>query len=118
MRLMYLVDHWPGLFEAYLLRELRWMRRHGHSVAVLSLGLRGPHGFRNETRDYVDLAEFGLENIPVLKLETRSSSNEQVLRQSIAFLRMHEAELIDAHLAREPAEVACQLHLETAFPLR
>jgi glycosyltransferase involved in cell wall biosynthesis len=116
MRLMYLVDHWPGLFEAYLLRELRWMRRHGHSVAVLSLGLCGPHGFRNETRDYVDLAEFGLENIPVLKLETRSSSNEQVLRQSTAFLRMHEAELIDAHLAREPAEVACQLHLENGIP--
>ena len=116
MRLMYLVDHWPGLFEAYLLRELQWMRRRGHNVAVLSLGLCGPHGFRHETREYVDLAEFGLKNIPVLELEARSSSNEQVLHQSTAFLRMHEAELIDAHLAREPAEVACQLHLENGIP--
>ncbi|HZD95514.1 MAG TPA: hypothetical protein VE133_14725, partial [Candidatus Sulfotelmatobacter sp.] len=116
MRLMYVVDHWPGLFEAYLLRELQWMRGRGHSVAVLSLGLGGPHGFRNETRDYVDLAEFGLEDIPVLQLDARHSSDEQVIRESAAFLRREEAELIDAHLAREPAEVACKLHLESGIP--
>jgi glycosyltransferase involved in cell wall biosynthesis len=116
MRLVYLVDHWPGLFEAYLLRELEWMRRRGHSVAVLSMGLGGPHGFRNETREYVGLAEFGLEDIPVLQLDARNFSNEQVVRESADFLREHEAELIDAHLAREPAELACQLHLKSGIP--
>jgi glycosyltransferase involved in cell wall biosynthesis len=116
MRLLYLVDHWPGLFEAYLLREMQWMRQHRHSVAVLSLGLGGPHGFRNETRDHVDLAEFGLDDIPVLQLEARHMGYEQVLRESASFVHKCEAELIDAHLAREPAEVACRLHLDSGIP--
>lgn len=111
-----MVDHWPGLFEAYLLRELQWMRQRGHSVAVLSLGLGGPHGFRNETRDHVDLAEFDLDDIPVLQLEARQIGPVRTIRESAAFVRKYEAELIDAHLAREPAEVACQLHLDTGVP--
>jgi len=116
MRLLYLVDHWPGLFEAYLLREMQWMRQRGHHVAVLSLGLGGPHGFRGETRDHVDLTEFGLDEIPVLQLDGRRMDHEQVIRESSTFLHQHEVGLIDAHLAREPAEVACQLSLKSDIP--
>lgn len=116
MRLLYLVDHWPGLFEAYLLRELQWMRQRGHTVAVLSLGLGGPHGFRNETRDYIDLTEFGLNDIPALQLDSKSMDRERVIRESLSFVDKYDMELIDAHLAREPAEVACDLHLGTGIP--
>lgn len=116
MRLLYLVDHWPGLFEAYLLRELQWMRQRGHSVAVLSLGLGGPHGFRNETRNHVDLAEFGLEDVPVLQLEAGRMKQEQIIREAAAFADKHETELVDAHLARQPAEVACQIHHFSGTP--
>jgi glycosyltransferase involved in cell wall biosynthesis len=116
MRLLYLVDHWPGLFEAYLLRELQWMRQRGHSVAVLSLGIGGPHGFRNETRDHVDLAEFGLDDVPVLQLDSKNMDSERVVRESLLFIDKHDVELIDAHLAREPAEVACRVHLASGIP--
>jgi glycosyltransferase involved in cell wall biosynthesis len=116
MRLLYLVDHWPGLFEAYLLRELQWMRQRGHSVAVLSLGIGGAHGFRNETRDHVDLAEFGLDDVPVLQLDSKNMDSERVVRESLLFIDKHDVELIDAHLAREPAEVACRVHLASGIP--
>ncbi|HEV3317484.1 MAG TPA: glycosyltransferase family 4 protein [Candidatus Angelobacter sp.] len=116
MRLLYLVDHWPGLFEAYLLREIQWMRQRGHSVAVLSLGSGGPHGFRDETKDHVDLAEFGLDDIPVLQLDARHVSTEQLIRESLLFVRERQVELIDAHLAREPAEIACRLHRVSGVP--
>jgi glycosyltransferase involved in cell wall biosynthesis len=116
MRLLYLVDHWPGLFEAYLLREIQWMRQRGHSVTVVSLGTGGPHGFREETRDHVDLAAFGLDDVPALQLDSRHISREQVIRESVVFMERHQVELVDAHLAREPAEVACQIHLASGIP--
>lgn len=116
MRLLYLVDHWPGLFEAYLLREIQWMRERGHSVVVLSLGSGGAHGFRNETKEHVDLAEFGLNDIPVLQLDSRYMASGQVVRESVLFSDKHQVELIDAHLAREPAEVACQIHFANGIP--
>jgi glycosyltransferase involved in cell wall biosynthesis len=116
MRLLYLVDHWPGLFEAYLLREVQWMRQRGHSVAVLSLGSGGPHGFRNETKNQVDLTQFGLDDIRTLQLDYRHMTNAQVVRESVAFVREQQVELVDAHLAREPAEVACQVHLAAGVP--
>jgi glycosyltransferase involved in cell wall biosynthesis len=110
MRLSYLVDHWPGLFEAYLFREMQWMRQRGHSVTVMSLGCGGPHGFRSETKDYVNLAEFGLDDIPVLQLDSRQMTSEEVVGRSLSFAQLHRTELIDAHLARIPAEVACDIH--------
>jgi len=42
--------------------------------------------------------------------------HEQVIRESSTFLHQHEVGLIDAHLAREPAEVACRLSLKSAIP--
>lgn len=116
MRLLYLVDHWPGLFEAYLLREMQWMRQRGHSVAVLSLGIGGAHGFRNETRDHVDLTEFGVDDVPVLQLNSKNMDSELVVRESLSFIDKHGVELIDAHLAREPAETACRVHLASGIP--
>jgi glycosyltransferase involved in cell wall biosynthesis len=116
MRLLYVVDHWPGLFEAYLLREMQWMRQRGHCVAVVSLGLGGPHGFRDETRDHVNLAQFGLDNIATLQLDARHMTHEQVVQESLLFSDKYEAELIDAHLAREPAETACRMHLSSGVP--
>lgn len=116
MRLLYLVDHWPGLFEAYLLRELQWMRQRGHSVAVLSLGIGGAHGFRNETRDHVHLEDFELDDVPVLQLDFKNMDSERVVRESLRFIDKHDVELIDAHLAREPAEAACRVHLASGIP--
>src|SRR5437660_7909420 len=116
MRLLYLVDHWPGLFEAYLFREMQWMRKRGHSVTVVSLGSGGPHGFRNETQDYVNVAEFGLEDVPVLQLRSRQMSNDEVVEKSLSFAQIQGAEVIDAHLAREPAEVACDIHRAGGIP--
>lgn len=116
MKLLYLVDHWPGLFEAYLFREMQWMRMRGHNLAVVSLGSGGPHGFRDETREYVNPAEFGLEDIPVLQLHFRKMTRQEVAERSLSFARSHGAELIDAHLVREPAEVACDIYLAGGPP--
>jgi len=116
MRLLYLVDHWPGLFEAYLFREIQWMRQRGHNVTVVSLGSGGPHGFRSETTDYVNLSEFGLDDISVLQLDSRQITNDHMVAEALSFARLHGTQLIDAHLAREPAEVACQMHLGSGIP--
>ena len=116
MRLLYLVDHWPGLFEAYLFREMQWMRACGHNLAVVSLGSGGPHGFRTETREYVNLAEFGLDDVPVLQLQFRQMTREEVVGRALSFAQLHGTEFIDAHLAREPAEVACDVHMAGGPP--
>src|SRR5437588_3766809 len=116
MRLLYLVDHWPGLFEAYLFREIHWMRQHGHSVTVVSLGSGGPHGFRSETKDYINLTEFGLDDFPVLQLDSKQMANDAVVAEALSFARFHGTQLIDAHLAREPAEVACHIYLASGIP--
>lgn len=116
MKLLYLVDHWPGLFEAYLFREIQWMRQRGHDVVVVSLGSGGAHGFRSETKDYIDLKEFGLEDIPVLQLSSKQMTGEILVNETLLFARQHGTQLIDAHLAREPAEIACQIHLAGAIP--
>src|SRR5438105_118664 len=116
MKILYLVDHWPGLFEAYLFREIEWMKGRGHGVAVASLCTGGAHGFRSESTRYVDLSQFSLDNIPVLQLESRGMSNDQVVRELVEFARQQGSEIIDAHHAREPAEVACDIHLASGLP--
>jgi glycosyltransferase involved in cell wall biosynthesis len=116
MRILYLVDHWPGLFEAYLFREIEWMRNRGHNVAVVSLGSGGPHGFRRETGGYVNLSRFGLEDIPVLQLDSRQTPADRIVSEALAFAHDYEFEIVDAHLAREPAEVACDMHLANGIP--
>jgi glycosyltransferase involved in cell wall biosynthesis len=116
MRILYLVGHWPGLFEAYLFREIEWMRNRGHAVAVVSLGSGGPHSFITETGGYINLAEFGLDDIPVLQLDFRQTPKERIVAEALAFADVHESEIMDAHLAREPAEVACDMHLASGIP--
>ncbi len=71
MKLLYLMSYWPGLFITDLFREIQWLRQRGHSVAVVSLGLRGPYLFESETRDHVELATFGVADVPVLQLDPR-----------------------------------------------
>src|SRR5437764_7954809 len=109
MRLLYLVDHWPGLFEAYLFREIQWMRQRGHNVTVVSLGSGGPHGFRSETTDYVNLSEFGLDDISVLQLDSRQMTNDAVIAEALSFARLHGTQLIVAHIALMPVEFAFQM---------
>lgn len=116
MRLLYLVDHWPGIFEAYLFREIRWMRHRGHNVSIVSLGVGGPHSFRNETKDYVELRGFDLGDLPVLHLASKHKTAETVIEEALTFADVHGAQIIDAHLAREPAEVACEMHFESGIP--
>lgn len=115
MRLLYFVDQWPSLFRTYLLREIRWMRDRGHTVAVVSLD-NHPNGFTSETKDCVDLQEAGLDNIPVLRVDLKQMSNQAMAAECLSFARLHGAQLIDAHLAREPAELACEVYLASAIP--
>ncbi|HEY6252888.1 MAG TPA: glycosyltransferase family 4 protein [Candidatus Angelobacter sp.] len=115
MRLLYFVDQWPSLFERYLYREIHWMRERGHSVAVISLNCM-PNGYRSETKDYIDLAEFQLEDIPVLPLDSQQMTMAAMAAAALSFARLHEAQFIDAHLGREPAELACRLHLASGIP--
>lgn len=115
MRLLYLVDEWPSLFELYLYREIQWMRGRGHGVSVICLNCL-PNGFQKETENYVDLAEFDLEDIPTLHLDSRQLSTEAMVPAASSFASVHQAQFIDAHLGREPAELAWRLHLANGIP--
>ena len=116
MRITYVVDNWPSLFGAYVLREVKWMKDRGHHVAVVSLACGGPHGFRDETARYVELPEFRAEDIPVLRLESKRMTIDEAVVEALSFARRQEAELIDAHLAREPAEVALGVNKASGVP--
>jgi glycosyltransferase involved in cell wall biosynthesis len=115
MRLLYFVDEWPSLFERYLYREMQWMKARGHALAVICLKCM-PYGYQNETKDYIDLAEFHLEDVPVLNLDSKRLSTEAMVPAASAFASVHQAQFIDAHLGREPADLACQLHLASGVP--
>jgi glycosyltransferase involved in cell wall biosynthesis len=115
MRLLYFVDEWPSLFERYLYREMQWMRERGHDAAVICLNCM-PNGYQKETKDYVDLAEFDLEDVPTLYLDSKQLSTEAMVPAALAFAELHRAQFIEAHLGREPAVLACQLHLANGIP--
>ena len=115
MRLLYFVDAWPSLFEVYLCREMQWMRGRGHSLSIVSLNCT-PNGYRRETTQYVDLTQFGLEDVPALELDSTQMASDAMLVQALSFARLHRAQLIDAHLAREPAELACKVHRASGIP--
>jgi glycosyltransferase involved in cell wall biosynthesis len=116
MRILYVVDNWPSLFGAYVLREAKWMKDRGHRVAVVSLACGGPHGFREETAGYVELSDFGVEDIPVLRLESKQLTMDETAAGVLSFARRQETELIDAHFAREPAEVALAVTRASGIP--
>ena len=115
MRLLYFVDQWPSLFERYLYREMRWMRERGHNLSVVALDC-APNAFKNETSDCIDLAEFHLKDVPVLQLDSKQMTMDRMAREALSFARLHEAQFMDAHLGREPAELACNIHLATGIP--
>jgi len=116
MKLLYLMNYWPYLFIADLAREIQWLRQQGHSVGIVSLGIRGPHSFASETRDQVELARFGLDDLPVLQLDARNTTHGEVVREAAAFARGLETELAVATEARVPGEVACDLYLDSGIP--
>lgn len=116
MNILYIVQYWPSLFEAYMFREVRWMRERGHCVAVVSLGSGGPLGFREASSHLAAASAFGVAEVPVLQLGARGLSQEQMVAETQAFALRQDSELIDAHFAREPAEVACQVHRATGLP--
>lgn len=116
MKLMYVVEIWPGLFITDLFREIQWLRQRGHNVVVVSLGNRGPYAFGNETHDLVELTKFGVNDVPVLQLEAGSAGHDEMIREAAAFAHKHETELAVATLARAPGEVACDLHLYSGLP--
>jgi len=116
MRILYVVDNWPSLFGAYVLSEAKWMKDRGHRVAVVSLACGGPHGFREETAGYVELSDFGVEDIPVLRLESKQLTMDETAAGVLSFARRQETELIDAHFAREPAEVALAVTRASGIP--
>jgi glycosyltransferase involved in cell wall biosynthesis len=116
MNILYIVQYWPSLFETYMFREVGWMRKRGHGVAIVSLASTGPMGFVAEQEQYVNLAEFNVGDVPVLQLELTRSPRKEILGRALSFARDHDTELIDAHFAREPAEVACDLSIATGIP--
>lgn len=116
MKLLYLVNYWPGLFITDLFRETQWLRQRGHSVAVVSLGIRGPHSFESETREHVELTKFGVDDVPVLQLDLKSTGHGEIIREVVAFAHKHETELSVAAEARLPGEVACDLHRNSRIP--
>ena len=115
MNIMYIVQHWPSLFETYMCREVQWMKNRGHKVAVVSLGSEGPMGFRGVS-GYIDPSALGLDEVPVLRLEAKHLSKDEMAGEANSFARRHNADLIDAHFAREPAEVACDVHAASGIP--
>ena len=90
MKLLYCVDQWPSLFEHYLYREIHWMRERGHSVSVISLNC-APNGFKNETKDYMDLAKYHLEDVPVLHLDSTQMTMDAMAAEALSFARLQEA---------------------------
>jgi glycosyltransferase involved in cell wall biosynthesis len=115
MRLLYFVDEWPNLFQRYIYREMQWMRGRGHSISVICLNCM-PNGFQKETKGYVDLAEFHLEDVPALRLDSSQMTRDAIADEALRFARTHEAQFIDAHMGREPAELACELYLTGGIP--
>lgn len=115
MRLLYFVDEWPSLFERYLCREIQWMRERGHGVSLVSLNC-APYGYRSETQNHIDLAEFQLQDLPALQLDSKQMTPDAMTTATLSFARLHETQFIDAHLGREPAELACQVHLASGIP--
>src|SRR5262249_31293221 len=115
MNILYFVDEWPSLFERYLYREIHWMRERGHSVSVISLNC-APYGYRSETKDFIDVAEFKLEDLPVLQLDSKQMTIEAMAAKALSYAGLYRAQFIDAHLGREPAELACHVHLATGIP--
>jgi glycosyltransferase involved in cell wall biosynthesis len=115
MKLLYLMNYWPGLFITDLFREIQWLRQRGHSVAVVSLGIRGPHSFESETREHVELTKFGADEVPVLQLDVRNTEHGEIIREAAAFAHKHETELAVATEARLPGEVACDLYLDSGI---
>jgi glycosyltransferase involved in cell wall biosynthesis len=116
MKLLYLVDYWPSLFITDLFREIQWLRQRGHSVIVVSLGKLGPKGFESETRGHVELARFGVDDVPVLQLDARNRGRGEIIGEIAEFVHKHEAELAIATEPRLPGEVACDLHLDSGIP--
>src|SRR4029077_12033838 len=116
MKLLYLMDYWPSLFITDLFREIQWLRQRGHSVIVVSLGKLGPKAFESETRDHVELAKFGVDDVPVLQLDAIHTERREINGEIAAFAHKHEAELAVAPEARLPSEVACDLHLDSGIP--
>jgi glycosyltransferase involved in cell wall biosynthesis len=116
MKLLYLMNYWPGLFITDLFREIQWLQERGHNIAVVSLGIRGPHSFESETRDHVELAKFGVGGVPVLQLDAMSMAHEVMVREAATFAHKHETELAVATEARLPGEVACDLYLASDIP--
>lgn len=115
MKLLYVVDEWPSLFERYLYREIQWIRERGHSVSVVSLNC-APYGYKSETTHYVDLAEFELQEIAILHLDSKQMTPDAITAETLSFARLHRVEFIDAHLGREPAELACRVHRSSGVP--
>jgi glycosyltransferase involved in cell wall biosynthesis len=116
MNILYIVQYWPSLFESYMFREIRWMKERGHKVAVVSLGSGGPLGFRDESSRYADLSGCGVDDMPVLQLGSRHISREQIISEAIAFALQQGSEMIDAHFAREPAEIAFMMNRASGIP--
>ncbi len=75
MRLIYSLPFFPYAYTPWLFREMAWMRQRGHEIAVISLG--DPPG------PSADLREFKLDDVPVLQLRMRHTSDARLLRELV-----------------------------------
>ncbi|MEX2213438.1 MAG: glycosyltransferase family 4 protein [Phycisphaeraceae bacterium] len=146
MNLIYSLPFWPYLYTPWLFREMQWMRKRGHRVAVISLG--DPPGPR------ANPADFGLQDVPVLRVDQRYQGDGTLFRlltavaargfkgkttQSLAtmrrdkglrhglhdwltqkrvmaFVKQQRADVIEAHWAAHSAMLARDIFLATGIP--
>ncbi len=145
MRLLYCLPFFPYLYTPWLFREMAWMRRRGHSVAVVSLG--DPPG------PAADLNTFQLADVPVLQVRVahccdiglagnllravchrrvpigttlaalkekagmRQGLHEWImLKRVVRFAQRFGADIIEAHWAAHSAMLARQIKRATGIP--
>jgi len=109
MKLLYIVQYWPALFIHYICREMQWMTRRGHQIAIVALE-------RDWSEEYVDLAGYGLKDVPVLYPRQMGEWTDGSIDDVIDFIRRHESQVIDAHSALNPGELALRVHKATGIP--
>ncbi len=108
MNILFAVSVWPNLYTTYFFHEVAWLKRRGHSVAVVSMKSNG-------SSDPADLHHFGLDDIPVLQLE--GGPNEPASLKAVQrLIQIERLQIVYAQVARDAAELALRLHQREGIP--
>ena len=146
MNILYIVPFWPYIYTSYLFQEVAWMRQRGHHAALISTGdSPGPHAdlapsgltdvptlqirtaYRGDAALHKELVGLGPLGVwgragPGLRQRMGERGCRQGLhewlatRRAVRFARRQGTQVIEAHWATKPAEIACDIHLATRIP--